>query len=166
MTGFAPLVGERLTLRAMSASDRVALQELRRAPEIARWWGAGPAGWPHAEAGQELLVIEVDGRVAGHIELYEELDPDWRWASLDVFVAPDLIGRGYGTEALRLIVDHLIAARGHHRITIDPAVDNAPAIRSYEKVGFTPVGRMRSCWRDGDGRWRDGLLMELVVEPR
>jgi aminoglycoside 6'-N-acetyltransferase len=58
----------------------------------------------------------------------------------------------------------LVDERGHHRITIDPAADNAAAIRTYEKVGFRPVGVMRKYERDGDGRgWHDGLLMELLA---
>jgi aminoglycoside 6'-N-acetyltransferase len=57
-----------------------------------------------------------------------------------------------------------MAERGHHRVTIDPAVDNAAAIRSYEKSGFPRVGVMRSAWRDGwAGEWRDTLFMELVT---
>jgi aminoglycoside 6'-N-acetyltransferase len=59
----------------------------------------------------------------------------------------------------------LIEDRGHHRITIDPAVENTAAIRAYEKAGFLPVGVLRSYERDtGGGGWHDGLLMELVVE--
>ena len=48
---------------------------------------------------------------------------------------------------------------------IDPAVDNAGAIRSYEKAGFRQVGVMRAYERDvgGDG-WHDGLLMELIAD--
>ena len=57
---------------------------------------------------------------------------------------------------------HLIDERGHHRITIDPASENAAAIRSYEKAGFRPIGLMEAAWRDEDGTWRDTLLMELV----
>jgi aminoglycoside 6'-N-acetyltransferase len=61
-------------------------------------------------------------------------------------------------------VEHLIEERGHHRVTIDPAADNAAAIRTYEKVGFKPVGVMRAYERDVGGQgWHDGLLMELVV---
>jgi aminoglycoside 6'-N-acetyltransferase len=61
-------------------------------------------------------------------------------------------------------VRQLIDERGHHRITIDPAAANAAAIRSYEKVGFRPVGVMRKSERDADGDgWHDSLLMELVV---
>lgn len=45
------------------------------------------------------------------------------------------------------------------------AAANAAAIRTYEKVGFRPVGVMRSYERDvsGDG-WHDGLLMELLAD--
>ena len=59
----------------------------------------------------------------------------------------------------------LIEERGHHRITIDPAVENAASIRAYEKAGFRPVGVMRRYERDTDGAgWHDGPLMEFVVE--
>jgi aminoglycoside 6'-N-acetyltransferase len=47
---------------------------------------------------------------------------------------------------------------------IDPAADNAAAIRAYEKVGFRPVGVMRKYWRAPDGEWRDGLLLDLLAE--
>jgi aminoglycoside 6'-N-acetyltransferase len=74
-------------------------------------------------------------------------------------------GRGIGTEALRRVVEILVRERGHHRITIDPAANNAAAIRTYEKVGFKPVGILHRYERDhlGDG-WHDCLLMELLAE--
>ena len=52
--------------------------------------------------------------------------------------------------------------RGHHRITIDPAAANSRAIRCYTGVGFRPVGVMRQYERGGDGRFHDGLLMDLL----
>jgi len=68
-----------------------------------------------------------------------------------------------GTEAVRRLVRHLVEERGHHRVTIDPSVTNAAAIRAYEKAGFRPVGVMRSYERNPDGGgWRDGLLMDLL----
>jgi aminoglycoside 6'-N-acetyltransferase len=82
------------------------------------------------------------------------------------FVDPARHNRGIGTRAIQLVVRHLIEDRGHHRITIDPAVANAPAIRCYEKAGFAPVGVMRQYERDmTTGEWQDGLLMELVGAP-
>ena len=110
------------------------------------------------------LTIEVDGRVAGLIQFYEEPMPRYRHASIDLFLDPRLHGRGLGTEAVRRIVRHLIEDRGHHRITIDPSASNAAAIRAYEKAGFRRVGVMRRYEREiGGGGWRDGVLMELLA---
>ena len=49
-------------------------------------------------------------------------------------------------------------------MTIDPAVDNAAAIRSYSKVGFRPVGVMRPYERGADDSWHDNLLMDLLAD--
>jgi aminoglycoside 6'-N-acetyltransferase len=98
------------------------------------------------------------------VQFGEEVDPKYRHASIDLFLDPALHGRGIGTEVVRRVVRQLIDERGHHRITIDPAADNAAAIRAYEKVGFGPVGVMRRYERDVDGPgWHDGLLMELLA---
>ncbi len=59
---------------------------------------------------------------------------------------------------------YLIDERGHHRLTIDPAADNAAAIRAYEKVGFRRVGIMREYERGPDGTWHDGLLLDMLKE--
>jgi RimJ/RimL family protein N-acetyltransferase len=90
-----------------------------------------------------------------------------RLGTIDVFLDPALHGRGLGTEAVRRLTDLLFDERGHHRITIDPAVTNAQAIKAYTKVGFRPVGTLRQYERDtgGDG-WHDGLLMELLAIDR
>jgi aminoglycoside 6'-N-acetyltransferase len=157
--------GDRVTIRDMEPEDVGSILELRRRPEIVKWWGQGEK-WP-ADMGpdDQMLTIEVDGELAGYLEVYEEYDdPDWRFATLDIFVSPDLIGKGFGTEALRLAIGYLTDSRGHHRITIDPAIDNEIAIRSYTKLGFKPVGTMHKYWRDGSGKWRDSLLLELIIE--
>ncbi len=51
--------------------------------------------------------------------------------------------------------------RGHHRLVIDPAVQNAPAVAAYTRAGFRPVGIMRQ-YQQLDGHWYDGLLMDLL----
>ena len=100
------------------------------------------------------------------VQYGEELEPKYRSASIDIFVAPAHQRRGVCTEAIRLVVDHLLHERGHHRITIDPAASNAAAIGCYTRAGFRPVGVMRLAERDADGKgWHDSLMMELVVEP-
>ena len=56
----------------------------------------------------------------------------------------------------------LYGQRGHHRITIDPAAASGQPIGSYAKAGFRAVGARRQYGRGGDGRFPDGLLMDLL----
>jgi aminoglycoside 6'-N-acetyltransferase len=100
----------------------------------------------------------------GWVQWQAEEDPDYRHASLDIYVDPAVHGRGVGTDAVRTMCRHLIRDHGHHRVTIDPAAHNAAAIRCYSKVGFKAVGITRRSERGPDGTWHDGLLMDLLDE--
>jgi aminoglycoside 6'-N-acetyltransferase len=154
-----------MVLRPLVEGDALELRRIHATPEVARWWDPPEDGFPLTDDPDATrLTIEVDGAVAGMIQYSEETEPKYRHASIDLFLDPALHGRGLGTEAVRRVVRHLIDDRGHHRITIDPAAENAPAIRAYEKAGFRRVGVMRAYERDTDGdAWHDGLLMELVT---
>lgn len=154
-----------LVLRASASGDEAELLRIHRTSEVARWWDLPAEGFPWDEPESTRLTIVVDGAVAGLIQWWEESEPKYRHAEIDLFVDPGLHGRGIGEEAVRRVVRELVEERGHHRITIDPATENAAAIRCYEKVGFRPVGVMRRAERDADGEgWHDALLMELVVD--
>jgi aminoglycoside 6'-N-acetyltransferase len=153
-----------LALRPLAPGDEEELLRIHRSPEVVRWWDEPADGFPWDEPESVRFTIEVDGRVAGLIQYWEETEPKYRHAGIDLFVDQSLHGQGVGTEAVRRVVRMLIDERGHHRITIDPAADNAAAIRSYSKVGFRPVGVMRQHERDvGGGGWHDSLLMELLA---
>jgi aminoglycoside 6'-N-acetyltransferase len=155
-----------LRLRPIVDGDVAELRRIHSTPEVVRWWDLPEDGFPWTDDPDSTrLAIEVDGAVAGMIQFSEEREPKYRHAAIDVFLDPALRGRGLGTEAVRQVVRHLIGELGHHRITIDPAVANAAAIRAYEKVGFRRVGVMRQYERDVDGEgWHDSLLMELLAE--
>lgn len=135
-------------------------------PEVAQWWGGLSDGDIREQfIGSTLgYVIEVGDEVIGGIQYSEEDDPMYRQAGIDIFLSAASQGRGYGTEAVRALARHLLFERNHHRLTIDPAAANAAAIRTYEKVGFRPVGIMRRYERGPDGTWHDGLLMDLLKE--
>lgn len=154
-----------VTLRPLAPGDEAELLRIHCTPEVMRWWDVPDAGFPWTDEPEATrMTIEVDGAVAGMIQFHEELTPKYRHAGIDLFLDPALHGRGVGTEAIRQLVRHLIDDRSHHRIVIDPAAANAAAIRSYEKVGFKPVGIMRRYERDVGGEgWHDGLLMELLA---
>ena len=153
-----------VVLRLLRRGDETELLRIHRTPEVMRWWDAPAEGFPWEEPESTRLTVEVDGKIAGLIQFSEETEPKYRHATIDVFLDPAVHGRGVGTEAVRLVMRHVIEDRGHHRITIDPAVGNAAAIRAYQKAGFTEVGVMRRAERDADGKgWHDSLLMEFVT---
>ena len=153
-----------MTLRPLAEGDAAELRRIHSTPEVALRWDEPGEDFPWDEPEATRLVVEVDGAVAGMIQYGEEPEPKYRHAWIDLFLDPAVHGRGIGTEAVRQVVRLLTGERGHHRITIDPAADNIAAIRAYEKVGFRPVGVMRRYERGADGRWHDGLLMDLLVE--
>ncbi len=165
--GSPVLRGERVELCPLPAEEAPGMAALMaQDPEASPWWGSDARkieGWL-TEDGVHPYRILVDGRTAGMIEFEEENDPDYRYASIDITLLAGFVDRGIGPEALRVLLRHLFDARGHHRVTIDPNVDNVRAIRAYEKVGFKPVGVMRKVERDPEGTWRDGLLMDILAE--
>lgn len=161
------LHGERVTLRPVTPADLDALVAIIQSPGVREWW------W---ESGDEALlreglpndgrayVIEVDGETAGWLGFDEEDDPGYRHAGVDISLDPRFHGQGLGPDAIRTVIRWLADERGHHRFTIDPNAENEHAIRAYASVGFRPVGVMRRYERDTDGSFRDGLLMDLLIE--
>jgi aminoglycoside 6'-N-acetyltransferase len=161
------LLGGALVLRALARGDEAELVRIHREPEVARWWDQPEPAFPWDEPSSQRLTIVYEGAVAGLIQYWEEPEPKYRHAGIDVFVDPRLHARGIGSAAVAGLSRALIQTRGHHRVTVDPAVGNRAAVRAYEKAGFVPVGVMRLSERDADGQgWHDSVLMELVVEDR
>ncbi len=161
------LTGARVRLRTVDAQDAPRLAEMLADPAVARWWPAYDVERVTQELvadepGERHYVIELEGRVIGFIQSFEEEDPDFRHASIDLFLASAEHRQGLGPDAIRILARQLIDERGHHRLTIDPAAANNAAISAYQKVGFRPVGVMRQYQRMSDGHWADGLLMELL----
>jgi aminoglycoside 6'-N-acetyltransferase len=161
------LVSGPVTVRPGRPGDAVRLYAILAEPSVSRWWdepdpvpvieddlaGRGPA---------VLLVVEINGEVAGGIQYHEEDDPKYRHAGIDIYLGSDFQGRGAGRRAVALLAGYLFERRAHHRITIDPAAANQQAIRCYAAVGFRPVGVMRQYERGTDGKFHDGLLMDLL----
>ena len=156
------LEGDLVQLVSLTPDHLTDLRRIRNTPEVRARWGE-----PEDEGDDDdvtCFTIVLDGVVRGMIQYGEEEDPGYRHASIDIYVDPEVHGRGVGRDAVRTLARHLIDDRGHHRLVIDPAADNAAAIRCYSAVGFKPVGVMRNYERDTNGTgWHDGLLMDLLA---
>jgi aminoglycoside 6'-N-acetyltransferase len=162
------LQGALVRLRPATRADIPDLVKIRQTPEVYEHWRGGDDLVAAVEEDfaepATPYVIELEGRVVGWIQWEAEEEPDYRHASMDIYVDPTVHGRSVGTDAVRTLARHLIVDHGHHRLTIDPAAHNTAAIRAYSKVGFRPVGITRQSERGADGTWHDGLLMDLLAD--
>jgi len=93
---------------------------------------------------------------------FSQLDGDNGSALYHITIGErDAWGRGYGTEATQLMIDHAFGTLGLHRIALFVFEFNERAIRAYQRCGFVAEGRSReSVWRDG--RWWDELAMSIL----
>lgn len=82
----------------------------------------------------ESYIVEFEARPIGYIQYH--LDGPGQ-AGLDMMLLPEFRDRGLGPKVARVLVAHLRSALGWTDITVDPAQDNARAIRAWEKAGFT-----------------------------
>lgn len=74
----------------------------------------------------------------------------------------DCRGKGYGTEATRLMLDFAFTAHGIHNVMLVVYEFNRGAIRCYEKAGFKEFGRQRQCLFMGGRLW-DMVYMDCLA---
>ncbi len=136
------LHGDKILLRPLREDDFEMLGKLVQEASVAAWWPRADADVVRRETECESVTafaLELEGETIGMIQYEEEDDPDYRYASMDLFLGTRWQGKGYGREALVTLARYLFKERGHHRLTIDPALANERAIAVYERVGFTKV---------------------------
>jgi aminoglycoside 6'-N-acetyltransferase len=110
-------------------------------------WGAE---LPRQVEWRELLIAEIDGRPIGFIQIIDpateethywgDAEPNLRAIDIWIGEAADL-GKGYGTQMMRLALDRCFAQPAVTAVLIDPLFSNVAARRFYERLGFVPVGR-------------------------
>ncbi len=88
------------------------------------------------------------------------------WANGDGFVGIGVgeqqdWGKGYGTDAMRIILRFAFAELNLHRVSLSVYASNARAIRSYEKAGFAVEGRLRQVVHR-DGQRTDEVFMGIL----
>lgn len=82
---------------------------------------------------------------------------------------PDERGKGYGSEAVQIMVDYLFLNRDLVRIQAETHPDNAASTKVLEKTGFSKEGLIRKAFFSR-GTWRDTALYSILKnewkEPR
>ncbi len=91
------------------------------------------------------LAIEAGGRRIGEIQTFASPGhdlPPGRF-QVGIFLEPAERGRGYGTEATRLMLDWLFAECGAVRVDMPTAAGNVAMRSVLERLGFAPAGTIR-----------------------
>ena len=174
----APVLrGEMLVLRPIRADDADAMWDLVNDPEGMRLTGttatftrAQIEEWCATVAEREdrvdLAITHESDEYLGEIVL-NEVDWHHRNANLRLAMRPGQRGRGFGSEAISLVLGHAFAEQpdglGLHRVSLDVLSINPRARMLYESIGFVTEGRLRESHRDGDF-WCDSIIMSVLED--
>jgi RimJ/RimL family protein N-acetyltransferase len=118
-----------------------------------------------AERGEVAFGISADDKLIGFCR-FTNADPVSQTAAVGISIGDrEYWGRGYGREALRLLVDYGFRLRNLRKLWLAVHSNNPRAIRAYEAVGFIEEGRQRAqLWRAGE--YVDVVYMGLTKHKR
>lgn len=174
------LKGERVLLRGVRRDDLMRLWEFNNDPEVEIAGGGDP---PMPQSLERLegefdenakkggrdgtsFVIEADGRVIGQCGLYGFNDYRGVVHRCDLGISigdKDYWGKGYGREAIGLLVDYAFTHWNVQRVGLQVMATNERAIRSYRACGFIEEGRLRRhSWSNGN--YVDSVCMSILRE--
>lgn len=162
------LHGELVTLRAFRDDDLVLLNAWANDVETeVAGGGAPPTPRPQSsttrlweQRGEDKssvdFIIEADGKAIGELGLFNP-DTVARTVELGITIGDKAYwGRGYGTDAVRLVTDYAFRMRNIRKVHLNVLAPNARAIGAYTKAGFVEEGRLR------EHVWSDGGYVDLV----
>lgn len=168
------LSGEKVILRPVSKDDLPRLWEFRQDVELVLLGDDDPPIPQPYDAFESFMTellektdenvmfaIEAEGELIGSISLYH-LDTTSRSCELGIVIGSrDHLGKGYGTDAVRTVVDYAFRYRNFHRVYLGVTASNERAIASYRKAGFVEEGRFRDHIYN-DGEYRDMVFMGIL----
>lgn len=171
--------GEKIRLAAIDTDQMVGLfTQAFRDSEFSRLLDTSPAQIYSSKAHRKFIEDEL---MADKPDLFSflirTLEGDYligevdlhvtQWPNGDAFVGIGIVngyqGQGYGTDAMRVILRYAFTEINLRRVTLNVFEYNPCAIRSYEKAGFKPEGRMRG-FLNREGRRHDLIYMGILRE--
>src|SRR5262245_46326660 len=166
------LTGQSVLLRPPRPEDVAARLALGTHPEIVRMYGGSSSDvrpltaevaerWVQGLMRHEYAWIIEAGSLIGHVRL-DRVDLRDRRASLAIGIEDFArLGKGLGTETIRLVQQYAFGELGLHRLSVRVVDYNHRAIRAYEKCGFVIEGREREA-AFVDEQWYDDVMMGIV----
>ena len=173
MRYFCKIIGERLYLSPFDADDaeiHTQWAQWMNDRAVADYYGGyhnlvSPASAKktlEGLTGHRFAMVLLDGDICiGHISLHD-IDHLNRHAFIGIFIGEEENrGKGYGAEAIRMVLEYGFKTMNLHSILLSVVADNAAAIACYKKVGFRESGRRRE-YKFMDGKYIDVIYMDIL----
>jgi RimJ/RimL family protein N-acetyltransferase len=172
MRYFSKITGERLYLSPMNPEDAEQYTKWLNDPVVAVPLGQykNLLSLPNerkaleqltAEGHNYAIILKDDDELIGNISLFD-IDHLSQRATLGLFIGDaEQRGKGYGTEAIRLILGYGFDTLNLHNIMLHCDSDNKQGIACYKKAGFREFGRRRASTYK-DGRRLDTVHMDIL----
>ena len=164
--------GRTVKIRMFQPQDKDKLIEMYESlsSEAVRW-GMPPykrerleEGWFRNLQNITAIVAFYDDKIVGHAQIFKFSHSRRKGtADLATYIHQDFQGVGLGTAMLRKLIE-LAKKEGLHRIGLQVVADNKLAIHLYQKMGFKVEGVMKDAYFGEDGKYRDMLVMGLLLE--
>jgi len=165
------LEGRLVRLRAVEKGDLPVFVKWINDPEVIEYLQFEPpmsiedevTWYHHMISGKDraFAIETLDGRLIGNIGI---IGLDWRNRKTDLGIMigeKDCWSRGFGTDAILLMLRYLFEELGLDRVGLYADVGNHRGIRCYEKCGFVREGVVRH-YRFKDGQYIDSVLMSIL----
>ncbi|MBC8161453.1 MAG: GNAT family N-acetyltransferase [Roseiflexaceae bacterium] len=148
------LKGTLVNLRSIEKDDLKTLHQLERNVELVQFgdgqWMPSPLAAWEKQFEKELeskefssFAIEADGTLIGGIGLHHLSRRDSSSQFGIGIYHPDYVGKGYGREAISLLLDWAFFDQNWRRIWLEALSVNQRAVRAYRALGFVEEGRLR-----------------------
>lgn len=169
--------GPHVLLRALRRDDLPRQQQFNNDVEVELAGGGDPplpqslerlqaefdSGAGHGGRDGTSFAIEVDGVMIGQCALFGYHSVAHRM-ELGITIGDKAYwGKGYGCEAVQLLVDYGFRHHNLHKIWLEVHARNERAIRAYRRCGFAEEGRLcQHVWSDGS--YDDLVIMGILRE--
>ncbi len=136
--------------------------QLPRSRVALQAWADAEATRPRTDDNVRLAIVAfAEFRVVGLINVHGA-QPRHRSFEYGITIGSKDQGKGYGREAVHLLLRYMFEELGYHSAHATVYAFNARSQRFHESFGFTPGGKLRESHFSG-GRFHDELLYSITA---
>ncbi|PCH49379.1 MAG: GNAT family N-acetyltransferase [Flavobacteriaceae bacterium] len=170
----ATLLGKNISLRALEPKD---LDFLFSTENDESFWEISSTQAPFSKyilkkyienASQDIyeakqyrfVICDIKNKPVGMIDLFD-FNPQHQRVGIGILITSKNQAKGYGCEALEMILDYAFTYLNVHQIFANITSDNLKSISLFEKYNFKKVG-IKKDWMYANSSFKDEILYQLI----